>query len=54
VTFTGISRKVLVDQLRRLERFGLVARTASPSARHGGEYTLTTAGEAIQAALCAV
>lgn len=43
----GISKKVLVDVLRRLEAAGLVARRSLPTAPRGVEYRLTALGSSL-------
>jgi DNA-binding HxlR family transcriptional regulator len=43
----GISKKMLAETLRRLERNGLVARRAISSAPAGVEYRLTPLGESL-------
>ena len=44
----GISHKMLTQNLRMLERNGLVERTAYPTIPPRVEYTLTEAGEALR------
>jgi DNA-binding HxlR family transcriptional regulator len=44
----GISHKMLTQNLRMLERNGLVERTVHPSVPPRVEYTLTEAGEALR------
>jgi DNA-binding HxlR family transcriptional regulator len=44
---TGISQKMLAQQLRQLERDGLVARTTYPEVPPRVEYTLTAWGQAL-------
>jgi DNA-binding HxlR family transcriptional regulator len=44
----GISHKMLTQNLRMLERNGLVVRTVYPSIPPRVEYTLTEAGEALR------
>lgn len=48
---TGISQKVLTEQLRRLERFGIIARTVHPTVPPSVEYSLTDAGRDLKGAL---
>lgn len=45
---SGINRKVLTDQLRELERLGIVSRTVFPGATPHVEYELTEEGETLQ------
>lgn len=47
----GISQKVLTQQLRRLEKFGLVARTVHPTVPPSVEYAITPAGRELKDAL---
>jgi DNA-binding HxlR family transcriptional regulator len=47
----GISQKVLTEQLRRLERFGIIARTVHPTVPPSVEYSLTEAGRELKGAL---
>jgi len=44
----GISHKVLTQNLRTLERNGLVERTVHPTVPPSVEYTLTEAGQALR------
>lgn len=48
---TGISQKVLTEQLRRLERFGIIARVVHPTVPPSVEYSLTPAGRELKSAL---
>jgi DNA-binding HxlR family transcriptional regulator len=50
----GISQKMLIQQLRALERDGLVARRSYPVVPPRVEYTLTDAGLALQPVLVAL
>jgi DNA-binding HxlR family transcriptional regulator len=50
----GVSPKVLVQQLRALERDGVVSRTAHPEVPPRVEYRLTQHGRALQPALLAL
>ncbi|GAB2577111.1 winged helix-turn-helix transcriptional regulator [Kribbella endophytica] len=43
----GISHKMLTQNLRMLERYGLVERTVYPTVPPRVEYTLTPAGQAL-------
>ncbi|MFI6935423.1 winged helix-turn-helix transcriptional regulator [Streptomyces sp. NPDC050287] len=45
----GISHKMLTQNLRMLERYGLVERTVHPTVPPRVEYTLTEAGQALRA-----
>jgi len=45
----GISHKMLTQNLRMLERNGLVVRTVHPTVPPRVEYTLTEAGHALRA-----
>lgn len=47
----GISQKVLTEQLRRLERFGIIARTVHPTVPPSVEYSLTSPGRELKGAL---
>lgn len=47
----GISQKVLTQQLRRLEKFGLLARTVHPTVPPSVEYAITPAGRELKDAL---
>ncbi|MFD9407458.1 winged helix-turn-helix transcriptional regulator [Streptomyces sp. NPDC059989] len=44
----GISHKMLTQNLRMLERYGLMVRTAHPTVPPRVEYTLTEAGQALR------
>lgn len=48
---SGISQKVLTQQLRRLEKYGLVTRTVHPTVPPSVEYALTSAGRELKDAL---
>jgi DNA-binding HxlR family transcriptional regulator len=48
----GISKKVLTQTLRRLERNALVERRALPTAPPGTEYRLTALGESLLGPVC--
>ncbi|MEU6347953.1 helix-turn-helix domain-containing protein [Streptomyces sp. NPDC047072] len=50
----GISHKMLTQNLRMLERNGLVERTVHPTVPPRVEYTLTEAGQALRAAVDAL
>ena len=43
----GISKKVLAEVLRRLQRAGVVERTVLPTAPRGVRYSLTPLGESL-------
>ncbi|MFI1015888.1 winged helix-turn-helix transcriptional regulator [Streptomyces sp. NPDC020965] len=45
----GVSHKMLTQNLRMLERYGLVARKAHPTVPPRVEYTLTEPGQALRA-----
>jgi len=45
---TGISQKVLIEQLRALEEHGVVSRQPSTDALQGVEYLLTPLGESLR------
>ena len=45
---TGITQKVLTQQLRQLERDGLISRTIYPGASARVEYRLTTLGARVR------
>lgn len=47
----GISQKVLTQQLRRLEKLGLISRTVHPTVPPSVEYALTSAGRELKTAL---
>lgn len=47
----GISQKVLTEQLRRLERFGIISRAVHPTVPPSVEYSLTAAGRELKGAL---
>ena len=49
---SGISQKMLTQTLRKLERKGLVTRTAYPSARPIVEYSLTPLAATLSEPLC--
>jgi DNA-binding HxlR family transcriptional regulator len=44
----GVSRKVLTDQLRRLERAGILQRQLNQAARRGMPYSFTNRGRELQ------
>ena len=48
---TGISEKMLIQQLRQMEADGLVTRTAYPEIPPRVEYSLTPLGESLNTAL---
>jgi DNA-binding HxlR family transcriptional regulator len=48
---TGISEKMLIQQLRQMEADGLVERTAYPEIPPRVEYSLTPLGESLNTAL---
>lgn len=50
----GVSQKMLIQQLRELERDGMVARTVHPQVPPKVEYALTARGRAICPALDAL
>lgn len=50
----GVSQKVLAQQLRKLESFGLVTRTAHPTVPPSVEYALTPAAIDLKGALSAL
>lgn len=50
----GISEKMLSQQLRQLERDGLIARTTYPTVPPQVEYALTDRGRALQPVLRAI
>ena len=50
----GISEKVLYEQLREMERDGLVVRTVHPVIPPHVDYTLTELGRELSAAFCGV
>lgn len=50
----GISQKVLTEQLRRLERFGIIARAVHPTVPPSVEYSLTAAGRELKGAMGAL
>jgi DNA-binding HxlR family transcriptional regulator len=45
---SGISQKVLIEQLRALEEHGMVSRQPSAEHRQGIEYLLTPLGESLR------
>ncbi|MFJ5143089.1 winged helix-turn-helix transcriptional regulator [Streptomyces sp. NPDC088707] len=47
----GISHKMLTQNLRMLERYGLIDRTVHPEVPPRVEYTLTAPGRALQATI---
>ena len=49
-----VSQKMLIQQLRGLERDGIVERTIHPQVPPKVEYKLTTAGKALRPALRAL
>ena len=51
---TGISQKVLIDQLRALEEHGLVSRQPSAGDPQGIDYRLTPLGESLRPILDAL
>jgi DNA-binding HxlR family transcriptional regulator len=48
---TGISQKVLTDNLRSMERDGLLLRTVYPEVPPRVEYELTGMGESLQSVM---
>jgi DNA-binding HxlR family transcriptional regulator len=48
---TGISQKVLIEQLRALEEHGMVSRRLSKESTQGIEYSLTALGESLRPVL---
>ena len=50
----GVSQKMLIQQLRELERDGIVQRTIHPQVPPKVEYKLTTFGKALRPALRAL
>ena len=50
----GITQKMLIQQLRDLERDGIVARTVTPSVPVRVDYELTPLGISLSRLLCAV
>jgi DNA-binding HxlR family transcriptional regulator len=48
---SGISQKVLIEQLRALEEHGMVGRRPSAEDRQGIEYRLTPLGESLRPTL---
>jgi DNA-binding HxlR family transcriptional regulator len=53
-SMTGISRRMLTLNLRRLERDGLLIRTVHPTVPPKVEYTLTDSGRELREALLAL
>ncbi|WP_326819651.1 winged helix-turn-helix transcriptional regulator [Streptosporangium sp. NBC_01756] len=53
-SLTGVSRRMLTLNLRKLERDGLLVRTVHPSVPPKVEYTVTEAGRALHDALLAL
>ncbi len=51
---TGISQKMLTQQLRQLEADGLIRRTIYPQVPHRVEYSLTAMGESFRPILTAM
>src|SRR5262245_3441495 len=51
---SGISQKVLIEQLRALEEHGMVSRQPSAAASQGVEYLLTPLGESLQPVLASL
>ena len=51
---SGISQKVLLEQLRALEAHGMVSRRPSAEDRQGIEYLLTPIGESLRPILTAL
>jgi DNA-binding HxlR family transcriptional regulator len=50
----GISQKVLTQQLRRLEKFGLLHRTVHATVPPSVEYTITSAGRELKDSLASL
>jgi DNA-binding HxlR family transcriptional regulator len=53
-TIGGISQKMLTKTLRQLERDGLVTRRVHPVIPPHVDYTLTSAGRSLGAAVCGI